>query len=115
MSRDYRLYLDDILESSEKVQAFTKGLSYDEFVSDPRTIDAVVRNLEIIGEAVKSVPPDWLELQPHVDWKRIKRFRDLIVHHYFKVELEVVWTIVTGRIDELRNATRYILDQLEDP
>ena len=114
MSRDYKLYLDDIVESCEKIQTFAAGMSYEAFIQDERTIDAIVRNLEIIGEAVKNVPGEWLEMQPQIEWKNIARLRDIIVHRYFKVELDVVWGIVNERIEELRKAVQFLLDNLED-
>ena len=113
MSRDYRLYLDDILDSCEKVETYTDGMTFESFSADARTIDAVARNIEIIGEAVKNIPIEMLETRPEIDWKKIARLRDIIVHHYFKVDIEVVWAIVQERIHELRVAVRSILDDLE--
>ena len=83
------------------------------FAEDTRTIDAVVRNIEIIGEAVKNIPVEWLEMRPEIEWKRIARLRDIIVHRSFRVELEVVWAIVQVRIEELRESVRSLLDDLE--
>lgn len=113
MSRDYRLYLDDIIESCQKIESFTHEMSFEAFAADARTIDAVVRNIEIIGEAVKNVPAEWLEMQPQIEWKKIARLRDIIVHRYFRVELEVVWAIIQERIEELRKAVQSLLDDLE--
>jgi len=90
MSRDYSLYLYDILESCEKVREYVSGSTFESFSADGKTVDAVVRNLEIIGEAVKCVPAEMLVSQPQVEWKRIRRFRDIIAHYYFKADLEVV-------------------------
>jgi uncharacterized protein with HEPN domain len=87
MSRDYSLYLFDVLKACEKGQRYTDGMSLGTFATDEKTIDSVVRNLEIIGEAVKSVPPELLSAESEIDWKRIARFRDIIAHHYFKVDL----------------------------
>ncbi len=113
MSRDYKLYLDDILECCQKIEVFTDQLSFEAFAADARTIDAVVRNIEIIGEAVKNVPAEWREMKPEIEWKKIARLRDIIVHHYFKVDIEVVWAIVQERIEELRKAVQSMLDDLE--
>ncbi len=114
MSRDYRLYLDDALESCARIQAFTEGMVFEEFAADARTIDAVVRNIEIIGEAVKNVPSEWLEMQPQIEWKQIARLRDIIVHRYFRIELEMVWQIIQERIGELGIAVESILLKVED-
>lgn len=80
MSRDFRLYLDDILEASRNVRSYVESLDFDDFVEDQRTVDAVIRNLEIIGEAVKNVPSELRAERPEIEWKQIARFRDLIAH-----------------------------------
>ncbi len=110
MSRDFRLFLDDIIECCDRVREYTSGYTFAQFSSDPKTIDAVVRNLEIIGEAIKNVPPDKLALRPEVAWKQIARFRDNVIHRYFGVRLPIVWNIVQSEIDPLQNAVTTILD-----
>jgi uncharacterized protein with HEPN domain len=115
MSRDYSLFLLDIIEACDKVDSYIAGLTYDEFLQHPMVIDAVVRNLEIIGEAVKSVPQSWIEIQPQINWKKVARFRDVIAHYYFKVDFEVVWTITQGSLGELRQAANYILEAEDKP
>lgn len=114
MSRDYRLYLQDMIESCEKAILFTDGLTFAEFSSDLKTIDAVARNLEILGEAVKNVPRDILDSRPDIDWKEIARFRDVIAHYYFRVKLTVVWDIVRNRLDEVVDAAREISSKLPE-
>lgn len=113
MSRDYSLYLNDILESCEKVRDYLADFTFEKFSVDGKTIDAVVRNLEIIGEAVKCVPPEMLLSQPQIEWKRICRFRDIIAHYYFKVDLEVVWSVTQEDLDKLLAAVSSILADLE--
>lgn len=108
MSRISKLYLDDILESCRNVRDYTHGMSFDDFSNDQKTIDAVVRNLEIIGEAVKSIPPDLLDQRPDIPWKKIARFRDIVVHHYFKVDLEVVRDVIQNQILQLDTAVHDI-------
>jgi uncharacterized protein with HEPN domain len=113
MSRDYSLYLTDILESCEKVRDYLADFTFEEFSADGKTIDAVVRNLEIIGEAVKCVPPEMLLSQPQIEWKRIRRFRDIIAHYYFKVDLKVVWSITQEDLDKLSAAVSLILADIQ--
>jgi uncharacterized protein with HEPN domain len=72
-----------------------------------------VRNLEIIGEAVKNVPPEILQIKPEIEWQKIARFRDLIIHHYFKVKLTIVWDIVQNSLAELKAATDEILIEMQ--
>ena len=114
MSRDYRLYLQDIFDSCEKAILFTDGLTFEEFSSDPKTIDAVARNLEIVGEAVKNVPQEILALRPDINWKNIARFRDLIAHYYFRVKLDVVWGIIQNRLDDIMQAADEIRQSLPE-
>lgn len=109
MSRDYRLYLLDIIDSCNQVRTYTAGTTFDQFFNDRKTVDAVVQNLEIIGEAVKNVPLELRDLQPHIDWKRAAQFRDKIAHQYFRIDYEVVWSIVNKRIDSIRDAAEKIL------
>ena len=112
MLRDYRLYLQDIAECCQNAADYTDGMSFDEFSADRKTIDAVVRNLEIIGEAVKNVPLDILQTKPEIEWQQIARLRDLIIHHYFKVKLTVVWDIVQNRLPELKMAVSEMLVEI---
>lgn len=110
MSRDYRLYLDDILECCDRVQEYTDGFSFDQFSSDPKTIDAVIRNLEIIGEAVKNLPSEVLQTRPDIEWRQIARFRDNVVHRYFGVRLPIVWNILQEETDRLGTAIQQLLE-----
>ncbi len=109
MSRDYRLYLDDIEGSAEKILRFTQGLSFEAFVEDNKTFDAVVLNLQIIGEAAKHVPDQVRAKYPEVDWRRIAGLRDVIAHGYFGLNEHVLWDLVQNRVPELRQQIRRIL------
>ena len=109
MSRIYSLYLADIVECCERLRTYVEGMTFDEFILDNRTVDAVVRNLEIIGEAVKNLPEDIRELRPEIEWKKVSRFRDVIVHHYFKIDYDRVWSITQTKIEEIEAAAKYML------
>lgn len=80
MSRDWALYLEDILLCCRKVRAFTEGMTFEQFKTDEKTYDAVVRNLEIIGQAAKNIPPSVQALMPEVDWRKPAGLRDIIAH-----------------------------------
>lgn len=86
MSRDELLYLDDIQESCGKVLRFTKGMTYKDFVNDDLRFDAVLRNLEIIGEAVKNISDETRRKYPQIKWRKIAGFRNIVAHEYFGVQ-----------------------------
>ena len=111
--RDYKLYLYDIKEAIEKIEAFTKDFAFEEFVQDSKTSDAVIRNLEIIGEASKHIPKRIKEKHSDIDWKAIMGMRDIIAHEYFGVKLEIVWKTIKKRLPDLRNKIAEILKEVE--
>ena len=92
--RSFRLYLNDILTSAERIDEYLGNLSYEEFIRDPKTMDAVIRNLEIIGEAAKKVPGDIKEKYTEVPWEGMYRLRNQVSHEYFGVDLEIIWDII---------------------
>ena len=106
MPRDSRVYLEDILDAVAKIRRYTCGLSLDEFKADERTVDAVVRNLEVIGEAVKSLGTEIRTQAPEVEWRKIAGLRDILIHEYYGVDPEVVWDIVSNKMAALENAVR---------
>ena len=87
-------YLRDIVENAAKVEAFTAGVDFDEFLANEMRAYATIRALEIIGEAVKQVPAELREKYPQIPWRAIARMRDKLIHHYFGVNLGVVWKTV---------------------
>ena len=99
--REIEDYLRDILDSMRKAQQFVKNLSYDEFADDDKTIFAVVRALEIIGEATKNIPDDIRKSNPDVPWKDMAGMRDILIHDYIGVDVETVWLTVTIKIPEV--------------
>lgn len=113
MPRDYRVYLEDILDAARKIREYAGGMSKDEFSSDSKTIDAVVRNLEIIGEAVKQLPDDIRSCDPEIEWRKIAGLRDILIHQYFGVDVEILWDIVQHNIPELENRIGIVLDSLD--
>jgi uncharacterized protein with HEPN domain len=92
-SRNISLLIEDIIEAGQKILVYTEGLSFEEFTSDSKTVDAVVRNFEIIGEAVNRIPEDFKEQHLEIDWYRIRGFRNRIVHEYFGIDYSIVWLI----------------------
>ena len=92
--RNPRLYCDDILESGSAILDYVEGLSFEDFCDDRKTYSAVIREFEIIGEAVGKLPGSFRERSPDVEWQDIKDFRNLLSHEYFGVDLEIVWKII---------------------
>lgn len=88
MTRDLRLFLDDIIEAITKIEGYTQGQSFDEFYQDSKTVDAVIRNFEVIGEATKNIPDDVRVNYPQIPWKEMAGMRDKLIHEYFGVNLK---------------------------
>lgn len=104
MSRDYEVFLEDILKSIEKIERYIMGFSDGcEFVDDEKTFDAVIRNLEIIGEAVKHIPDDVRNLSPETDWRKIAGLRDVLIHAYFGIDNEIVRDVVKNKLPDLKH------------
>ena len=99
--REIKLLLEDMLDAALKIKRYTRGFDFDQFLNDDKTIDAVVRNFEVIGEAANRIDPDFKITNPEIDWKRIRGFRNRIVHDYFGIDYEIVWTIIEENINEL--------------
>ena len=108
--RDTLLLLDDMFQAAQKIKRYTSGLDYDSFVADDKTIDAVVRNFEIIGEAANRIDPDFRDKNPEIEWKRIRGFRNRIIHEYFGIDYEIVWEIIETYLDELIDWIETIID-----
>lgn len=98
MPRDYKVYLDDVLEAIKKINKYTSGMSQEAFFSDPKTIDAVVRNLEVLGEAIKKVPESIRAKYPDVEWKKVASLRDILIHEYFGINVQIIWDIVKNKL-----------------
>ena len=91
--RDVLLLIGDILEAGNKIFQYTAGLSYDQFIADDKTVDATIRNFEIIGEAAKRIPDDFKLIHPEIEWRRIVGLRNRVIHEYFGIDYEVLWDI----------------------
>ncbi len=111
MSRDYRLSLEDMLDSCGKILRFTANMSFDQFVEDERTYDAVVRNLEIIGEAAKNLPDDIRLRYRSIEWRKIAGLRDVIAHEYFGIDNDILWDIIENKIHSLQEEVRGIVEK----
>jgi len=86
-------FLSDIKEAMENIVTYTKGLNFDEFVKDRKTQDAVIRNLEVVGEATKNVSGDLKNKYQKIPWKKMAGLRDKIIHHYFGIKYDIIWQV----------------------
>ena len=111
MPRDSRVYLDDILDATRKITTYTGSLSKSAFLEDEKTLDAVIRNLEVIGEAVKKLPEDLRAKHSAVEWKKIAGLLDILIHEYFGLDAEIVWDIVQNKVPALDREVRTMLNQ----
>ena len=102
MHRDFRLYLDDILEAIHQIQTYVEGLDEESFGSDRKTQDAVIRNLEIIGEAVGNLPNEIQDAATEIEWRKIRGLRNILIHEYFGINLPIVWDVVQNKLGPLR-------------
>ena len=98
--RDPILYLEDIVLSMQRIQEYVKGFDFQHFKWDYKTIDAVVRNFEIIGEASKNLSNDIKEKYPKVPWEAMYRMRNRISHEYFGIDYEIIWDIATKNLPQ---------------
>jgi uncharacterized protein with HEPN domain len=109
MPRDYKVYGDDILEAIGKIKRYINGLDREAFPQDEKTFDAVIRNLEVIGEAIKKIPDGVRTQHPSVEWKKIAGVRDILVHEYFGIDVDIVWDIIQHKLSPLESQIRQII------
>lgn len=111
MKRDFRVYLDDILESITRIEEYIKGISEEEFLKNVPTQDAAIRRFEIIGEAVKHIPDEIKQKYPGVEWKKIAGARDIFVHEYFGVGLNRVWGTIISDLPAFKEQIEKIIKE----
>lgn len=112
-SRHDRLYLYDIIECCERAADYINGVSEEDYHLNPMLQDALVRNIEVVGEAVKNLSQEIKEAYPQIAWSQIARMRDKIAHHYFRINLDVVWKTATDDLPALRSQIAAIYENIE--
>ena len=112
--RSLELLVEDIWESIEKIERYIKGMSLENFQSDEKTTDAVVRNLEIVGEAASRLPKDFTHRHSEIEWIKITGLRNRIVHKYFGVDLQIIWQILKKDLPVLKTTFKNIRSELKE-
>ena len=108
-SREWRLRVEDMLEAIERIEESVHGTDVDAFLKDRRTSDAIIRNLEIMGEAARNVPEDVASRHPEVPWKKAREMRNVLAHAYFGVDLPTVWKTIQDDLPPLKARLREAL------
>ena len=101
-SRHWQFRIDDIIESINKIERYTRGLNFDSWCKDEKTIDAVIRNIEIIGEASSHLPEEVQRQFEDIPWNMMKAIRNILAHEYFGVDLEIIWKTIREDLPDLK-------------
>lgn len=111
--RNYKLYLKDILQAIKKIDKYTQDLTFESLKRNALIIDATVRNLEIIGEASKNIPASIREKYPNIEWKKISGLRDILIHEYFGIDVQILWDIIKNKLPDLKKKITRVLKSVQ--
>ncbi len=100
--RHYKLYISDILDAISKIEKYTKGFSRSKFQKNTLVVDAVIKNLEVIGEASKRIPANIKSQMPVIQWKKIIGLRNILIHEYSGIDRDIIWDIIENKLPELK-------------
>jgi len=114
MKRTIELYLNDILENIQRIEASTKNLTKDSFDKDIDIQDAILRRIEIIGEAVKQMPQEFKDTHIEIPWRKIAGTRDIFIHTYMEVNFDLVWNIIQHDLPPLKEQVKKLLEEVEN-
>ena len=109
MPRDYKQQLDDILQAIAFIREYVQDMDYEAFEADRKTQHAVIRNLEVIGEAARVVPDEIKEKTEEIEWYKIIALRNILIHEYFGINLKIVWDVIQNKLDAVESTCRRLL------
>jgi len=109
MPRDYKQQLDDILQAIAFIREYIKDMDYKAFEADRKTQDAVIRNLEVIGEAARTIPDEIKDKTAEIEWYKIVALRNILIHEYFGVNLKIVWDVIQNKLNAIESTCRELL------
>jgi uncharacterized protein with HEPN domain len=109
--RDYKLFVIDIRDSAQRILNYTSGKTFEEFIKDQMLIDAVIRNLEIIGEATKNLSKEIKQKYTQIEWRKIADLRNIIIHGYFRIDYEILWDIIQNKVPELAVKIKEVINE----
>jgi len=109
--RSSNLLLFDIFQSVEKIEKFSRGISFDQLMTDERTKDAILRNLQVIGEASKNLPESLIADHPEVDWSGLAGVRDIVTHRYFRVDWHLLWISIQEELPVLKSQVHKLIKE----
>lgn len=113
MKRSIKLYIDDINTAVEKVERYVEGMSFEDFLTDEKTVDSIVRNFEILGEAAKNIPEEVKIKYSDVPWNEMIGMRNKIIHEYFGVDHNILWKTIKDDLPQLKPKIKEILESLQ--
>ena len=111
INRDYRDYIRDIIDSINDIESFTENITFEDLARDRKTINAVIRSIEIIGEAAKRVSQPIKDKNPSIPWKRMAGMRDKLIHEYFGVDKEILWKTIKNSLPELKDKIAKVIEE----
>lgn len=109
MQREPKVYLEDIYTAVLKIEAYTDGISYDDFVENDLVADAVIKNILVIGEASKNIPEQIRQEHPQIEWRKMAGMRDMMIHGYFSINYRIVWDVVQNKIPNLKTQIQKLI------
>jgi len=109
--RDWTMRIEDILQAIAKIQKYTAGMGADGFAADSKTVDAVLRNITVIGEAASRVPPEVMQASPEVPWKVMRDIRNVVVHEYFGIKVRILWDTIQNDLPPLVPLLQRLLEK----